>query len=389
MRIFFLDYGYERGLQADAGGFRKLWELARAVTTHGWDATVFYPRLPGREGITDVPARGYRVVDVPILRPVTAYASMFVSAATMARRARPDVVYFRSGLNVLPPMLRSISGARIVLEINADVQEFLRGEGSGADRRRLFALAERRNAATSDLVVTLTPGLARMVVERYAVAPARVRVIPSGTDCDHFVPADAAAARSSLGIDPAAPVVGFVGLFYRHQGVPVLLEALARLRATHGALKGLIVGDGAMRQSWEAETRRLGLTEIVRFTGQVPYARVPAHLAAMDVVVAPFTADRGETSPFKVLDALACARPVVASDIASVRELATDSGALTLVRPDDPAALAAALGQLLADPERRATLGRRGRAFVLAAHDWRRIADRLVGALGGVTEPVR
>src|SRR5207302_1140948 len=77
---------------------------------------------------------------------------------------------------------------------------------------------------------------------------------------------------------------------------------------------GLIVGDGLMREGWQRYARERGVADVVRFAGQVPYAEVPAWLSAMDVVAAPFTADRGETSPFKVLDAMACARPVVASD---------------------------------------------------------------------------
>ena len=388
MRAFFLDYGYEHGLRGDAGGFRKLWELARALSVLGWDTTVFYPRLPGRSAVTDVPASAYGVVDVPVLRPLTAYASMLRAATAAARGGAPDVVYFRSGMNVLPPLLRRLSGARIVLEINADVQEFLSAERAGAGRRWLFALAERLNARASDLVVVLTPGLARMVVERYAVPAARVRVIPSGTDCDHFVPGDASEARRALGISPVDPVVGFVGLFYHHQGVPILLDALARLRTTCPRVNGLIVGDGVARPAWEDHARRLGLTEIVRFTGQVPYASVPRYFQAMDVVVAPFTAARGETSPFKVLDALACARPVVASNLVALQALAAESGAVTLVPPGDAPALADALGALLADAERRESLGQRGREFVCARHDWSRIGEALIAALATAGPPM-
>lgn len=72
-------------------------------------------------------------------------------------------------------------------------------------------------------------------------------------------------------------------------------------------------------------------------------------------VVAPFTSDRGETSPFKILDAMACKRPVIASDLPSVRLLAETSRAIVLVPPDDPKALADAIQDLLADPGRRAS----------------------------------
>jgi glycosyltransferase involved in cell wall biosynthesis len=145
-------------------------------------------------------------------------------------------------------------------------------------------------------------------------------------------------------------------------------------------LLALIVGDGAMRRAWQDTARALHLDDGVRFTGQVPYADAPDYFNAMDVVAAPFTAHRGETSPFKVLDALACARPVVASDLPSVRPLA-ESGAVVLVPPDDPGALADALAALLADPVHRVAMGWKGRGFVEQHASWDRTAARLAEAL--------
>jgi glycosyltransferase involved in cell wall biosynthesis len=383
VRIFFLDYAYERGLSADAGGFRKLWELAAALSRAGHDATVLYPALPGRTPLQAVPAAAYPVIDARALRPLSAYPSMIARAWRLAREQRPDAVYFRSGFNVLPLALRALVGARIVLEVNADTLEFMRGEGRPRWEQRLFARIERWAVRGSDAVVTLTPGLARMLTERYAVAAGRVRVVPSGTDVRHFVPTDAAECRRRLELPSAAFVVGFVGLCYRHQGVPTLLDALARLRNDVPELLGLVVGDGVMRTAWEARARDLGVATLVRFAGQVPYREVPTWLNAMDVVSAPFTADRGETSPFKVLDAMACGRPVVASDLPSVRWLATGSEVLTLVPPDDPGALAGALRALAGDPTRRADLGARGRRFVCAHHSWDRLATALLPSLSG------
>ena len=77
--------------------------------------------------------------------------------------------------------------------------------------------------------------------------------------------------------------------------------------------------------------------------------------------------------------ALACARPVVASDLPSVRPLA-DSGAVVLVPPDDPGALADALAALLADPGHRVAMGWKGRGFVEQHASWDRTASRLAEA---------
>lgn len=382
MKVVFLSYAYEKGLRADMGGFRKLWELAWALKTHGTDVLVFYPKLPGFSPARDVPSRPYPVLDVPLLRPLTAYIMQLFLVAAAGWKDRPDIVYFRSGYNVLALLFKPLLGARLVLEVNADALEYLRVEGAGTVAQWLFRAAEGMNVRRSDQIIALTGGLKRMLVGRYGIPEGKVQVVPSGTDTTHFVPEDRAAARRRIGLAPDRAVVGFTGIFYRHQGVHILLEAIAQLRPAVPALTGLIVGDGVMRPVWEAECRRLGIADAVRFSGQVPYSQVPAYINAMDIVVAPFTADRGETSPFKILDAMACQRPVVSSDLPSVRLLAEKSRAVALVPPDDPKALAEELRNLLADPARGNDLGRQGRTFVLAQHDWDRIGERLAADLG-------
>jgi glycosyltransferase involved in cell wall biosynthesis len=378
MRILLLSYAYEPALTPDAGGFRKLWELGAALSRRGETVEVLYPRLPRQRPLRDVPSRSYGVVDRRLARPLTAYASML--AAALATRPRPDVVYFRAGTNVLPILLRRALGSRVVLEVNADPREFLEVEGAGASARRLARWTLGVSARASDLVVALTPGLARRLIEDFGVPRDKIAVIPSATDPAHFAPVEAAVARRHVGIEPDRPVVGFMGLFYRHQGVPTLLHAMAKLRPGMPRLLALVVGDGVMRRPWQGMARALHIDEGVWFTGQVPYAEAPAYVNAMDVVVAPFTARRGETSPFKVLDALACARPVVASDLPSVRPLSA-SGALVLVPPDDPAALADAVAGLLTDPVHRVAMGWKGRGFVEQHASWDRVAAALVEAL--------
>ena len=383
MRVFFLNYSYERGLNADVGGFRKLWELAWALKNLGHETLVFYPALPGFSPTRDVPCRAYPVLDCPIVRPITAYFSMFGTALASGRRVRPDVVYFRSGLNVLPPLLGRALKAHVILEVNADAAEFHRLEGAPRWRQRLIVAAERLNVRKSDLVIALTPGLKRMLVERYEVPAEKIRVIPSGTDPDHFGTAASEEAKNQIGMDSEQPVVGFVGFFYRHQGVHTLIEAASRILEEAPTTRFLLVGDGVMRAQWEALARRLDVEKAIEFTGQIPYQQMPLYLQAMDVVVAPFTADRGETSPFKVLDAMASCRPVIASDLTSVKALGEESGAVMLVPPEEPEALAEAVLTLLRQPDRRQAMGRAGRDFVCSHYSWDRIARQLVAALEG------
>ncbi len=378
MRIFFLTYSYERGINPDLGGFRKLWELARALNECGHQTHVFYPSLPGFSALRDVPSHAYPVLDISLLRPVTAYISMLWAALVLARQARPDLIYFRSGLNVLPRWLGWLLKARVVLEVNADAAEFHANQGGGWWRGCLIRLIEGQNVRKSDLVIALTTGLKRMLVELYDVSERRITVIPSGTDPGHFAPADRRGAKSKLGLNPEEPVVGFIGIFYRHQGVHTLIQAASSILEEYPMTRFLLVGDGEMRMQWETLAKQNGVDTSIWFTGQIPYEQVPSYLQAMDILVAPFTVDRGETSPFKILDAWASGCPVVASDLPSVRVLEQESDAIALVPPDQNEALSRAVLALLRDPKRREIMGRAGRAHVCEHYSWERIAQQLL-----------
>jgi glycosyltransferase involved in cell wall biosynthesis len=102
----------------------------------------------------------------------------------------------------------------------------------------------------------------------------------------------------------------------------------------------------------------------------------------MTVCVAPFRADRGETSPVKLFDYMACGRPVVASAIPCVGTTFTADSGVELVPPDNPDLLADAVIALLSDPARCAVMGEQGRRFVERTFSWAHIVDRLRRWLG-------
>ena len=201
-------------------------------------------------------------------------------------------------------------------------------------------------------------------------------VVGNGANVERLAPADAAASRRGVGIAPAAPTVGFVGTFFPYQGVATLLAAAPAIRRACPDVRFAIVGDGPAREAWRAAAREAGVADACVFPGQVPYAEVGRWINAMDVCVAPFTAARGETSPLKLFDYLACARPVVVSAIPSVLDDARASGGCVEVPPDDPGSLADAVLGLLRDPAARRRLGDAGRAWVVRERSWAAVAAR-------------
>ncbi|MET8692859.1 glycosyltransferase [Streptomyces bauhiniae] len=193
-------------------------------------------------------------------------------------------------------------------------------------------------------------------------------VVPNGIDLERYSPAPAPAARAELPGLGAGPLVVCVGRLCPQKGQDVLLAAWEQVLTVLPEARLVLVGDGPDR---ERLSRLAGPR--VQFAGEV--ADVLPWYRAADLVVLP---SRWEGMALAPLEALACARPVVLSDVDGARESLPP--ALTgrcLVPPEDPDALASAVTGLLGDAPLRADLGAQGRRHVLTTHDVRLTAERI------------
>ena len=163
-----------------------------------------------------------------------------------------------------------------------------------------------------------------------------------------------------------------------------MLEAFARIHARRSSTRLLMIGEGEQASALFEQATQRGLSSWITWVGRVEYTRVPTWIGAMNVCVAPFCGDRGETSPVKVFDYLACGRPVVASAIPSVTALFSRANGVVLVQPDQIDVLAEAVLDLLARPDEACRLGREGRAFVEQRFGW----DAIIRALRDLIRPV-
>jgi glycosyltransferase involved in cell wall biosynthesis len=155
----------------------------------------------------------------------------------------------------------------------------------------------------------------------------------------------------------------FVGRLAAVKGVVILLEAFARLRAAHPDAQLRLVGDGPERTRLEAQAQTLKLEEAVSFLGYLGQEDVIGELDKADMLVLPSFA---EGVPVVLMEAMASRIPVVASRVAGVQELVEDGVSGYTLPPGDTDALTATLDTLLADSDKRTTMGQAGRARVEA-----------------------
>ncbi|MGW2230073.1 glycosyltransferase family 4 protein [Streptomyces formicae] len=332
---------------------RSLAALPGTVRVHPWAAS----RSPGRTLASEV--RGVRrVVEAVAPDLVHAHSAKAGLAARLALRGRVPTVF--------QPHAWSFEAADGV---------------TGLLARRW----ERAAARWAARIVCVSE--AEWVTGRRAGVTGAYSVVPNGVDPERFAPGDRAAARARL-LPPGhparngAPLVVCVGRLCRQKGQDLLLGAWPSVTGEVPGAHLVLVGEGP-----DSAPLRAGAGRTVTFAGAVADAG-PWYQAA-DVVVLP---SRWEGMALAPLEAMACARPVVITDVNGAREsLPLVDRDRCLVPPENPRALARSLVALLRDGELREQLGARGRRHVLTRHDAERTAEAVTAVYREVlgTAPIK
>jgi glycosyltransferase involved in cell wall biosynthesis len=230
----------------------------------------------------------------------------------------------------------------------------------------------RLGIGMADCCAAVSDPLAEFLVRDVGVPARKVCVVTNGIDTGRFRPGTASDGfRRGLGIGDAAPLIGIVARLAPVKNHDLLLRAFAVVRARFPNAALAIVGDGPLRSRLEARARELGIRGAIHFTGDV---RDPAPVyRAFDVFVLPSLA---EGTSISLLEAMASGACIVATAVGGNAALLADGAAGRLVPSDDPAALAAALVDLLEDRARRCALGRAARARAVTEYSHNRMVDQ-------------
>jgi glycosyltransferase involved in cell wall biosynthesis len=220
-------------------------------------------------------------------------------------------------------------------------------------------------------------------VQTRLARPGAVEVVPSAVELDQIPARPDPAVRAELGIPDGAPIVGTVGRVDLQKAPLDFVRMAALVTRTHPQARFVMVGGGPLEAAVRAEAARLGVDLIL--TGYRPDA--PRLAASFDVFV---IASLYEGLGRALTEALAAARPVVATAVNGVPDLVVPGTTGLLAPPADPAALAAGVAWLLDHPEAGRRMGERGRAQVLdlfAPARMCRLLDRTYCRLLGLPAP--
>ncbi|MGW0336817.1 glycosyltransferase [Streptomyces sp. NPDC003011] len=343
----------------DGGVARVVTDLARAQLAAGLHVTVACPDGPLAPALR---ALGADVRHWEATRsPGPALVREVRRLAQVIENVRPALVHAHSAKAGLAGRLAVRGRVPTVYQPHAWSFEAVGGVTSALALRW-----ERWGARWTSRVVCVSA--AERATGVRAGISSRWTVVPNGIAPERFDPADAGTVRGELlpQVDPAAPLVVCVGRLCRQKGQDVLLTAWDRVRQRVPDARLVLVGDGPERERLRSRAPRS-----VLFAGAV--ADTAPWYRAADLVVLPSLWEGMALAP---LEAMACGRPVVLTDVDGAREsLPPGLAPRCLVPPGDPAALAETVGGLLLDPSLREALGHQGRRHVLSTHDVRLTAE--------------
>jgi glycosyltransferase involved in cell wall biosynthesis len=293
----------------------------------------------------------------------------FFRLVRLIREFRPAIVHTHTAkAGLLGRLAARLAGVPVV--VHTFHGHVLRGY-FGPVKTAVFRSLEKRLGRLADVIVAVSETVKQDLVALGIADGDRIRVVPLGLDLEPFTGSlRKGALRRDARVPADAPLVGMVGRLVPIKDVPTFLEAAARVLQARPDCRFALVGDGEERARLEARTRQMGLADAVSFHGWQP--DMPAVYGDLDVVV---NCSRNEGTPVALIEALAAAKPVVATRVGGTPDLLGEEERGRLVPAGDPESLARAILDTLADPEAATHRALAGRRHVLEWHS----SARLVG----------
>jgi glycosyltransferase involved in cell wall biosynthesis len=371
MRISIISYWHDRDFKNKKGGPIKVIELADNLRDLGHEAILFLPKLGFPERQTGTPVKQIPVIDIPIIRPLFYSMLNLFSLIFYLLKSKPDIIYIRYMLDFFPTLFARLFRIPCIIEVNDEI--YLASSVKG----KIASLCDRINFMCATKIIVLTEGMKGKLIITKGVQTEKIVVSSSATNTRIFYPRSKKDCRRKIGANESSKIIGFAGTFIFNYGIDTLIDSSPKIIEQIPRTKFLIVGSGDAGNYWQKKIRRLGMESYFILPGHVLREEAAIYIGAMDVCIAPYHSSRGETSPVKLFDYFACARPVVASAIKAMGAVRDEFPGLILVKPEDSDALTHSLLDVLENQSLYDAAAMRSKEIVFKKYSWRNIAEEV------------
>jgi len=326
-----------------AGSGRVLANIALGLDREKFNPMVCVSRKGGAIE-TELEAAGIQVIEAPFTVPAKPYLGLLNRCKTVAQVFKPykfDLWHsFHYSDDYSEPIIARLAGSRSWVYTKKSMMWGTR------------AWVLRSLLATR--IIADNHEMPEKFFKQFGLAR-KVRVIPHGVDLALFKPitVDQEAYRAALHLPPSAVLVGLVAHLVPVKGHALLIDAASKCANVHLLLAGR-ANDPSYLSQLQTQADQLGVTGKVHFLGNI--ADMPTFLAHLDIIALP-SLSRGEGCPVVLLEAMACAKACIATDVPGSRDLIEDGISGLLIPPEDSDALARAIQRLSVDRDLCARLG--------------------------------
>jgi glycosyltransferase involved in cell wall biosynthesis len=352
--------------RAVGGTERVLWELATRMPAARFEVHVWLSPAPGVNELASALAEaGIAVERVAEVDSRWDFKGM-LDTWTRLRKLKPALLHVH---HVWPAADRYLTLlARAAGVPHLVVTEHITGEAHSGGQKAL----KRDELRRADAVTAVTGAIVETLVRDYGIQRSRVRVVPNGADLpdEESEAIESKRWRDRYLSTPLKPLWVVAGRLEEQKGHDLLFEALGMILKQGLDFTLVVAGDGSRRSWLEQQALSLRLAPRVQFVGQVE--DVGGLLAAADAVLLP---SRWEGLPLVLLEAMARARPIIATSVGGVPDVIQDGITGTLVPPGDAAALAAALEQLHRKADKAWRMGRTAADTVREHYTWHAVVE--------------
>ncbi|MCC2970549.1 glycosyltransferase [Massilia sp. IC2-476] len=385
-------------------------QLARELARAGHLVDVFTRRDAPEQRLVAQWCENIRVIHVPAGPPryvpkeqMLPHVDAFSRYVTRFARRQPvpyDIVhanFFMSGM--VAQHLKASLGLPFVITFHAlgRVRRLAQGSADTFPIARMRIEAALMRAA--DRIIAECPQDRQDMERLYGAPLSRIAIAPCGFSPDELWPVPMHEARARLGLDDGRFVVLQLGRMVPRKGVDTVIQGVAMLRHRHGVDAQLLVvggnagpstggqpGDDVELARLRSVAADLGVGAHVRFAGQQPRAVLRDYYSAANVF-----ASTPWYEPFGItpVEAMACARPVVGSEVGGIKSTVNDSVTGFLIPSRDPAALADRLARLHRHPDLARAMGEAGRRRACEHYTWRHVATQLAAIYADVLDATR
>ncbi len=236
----------------------------------------------------------------------------------------------------------------------------------------------------ADCIAVVTPAFKDYLAQHWRIPAEKIAIVENGVETDLFTPASPSATqqlRRELGFESKF-VISYIGTMGNAHGLETLLDAASKLRQNRPEFQFLLVGEGAEKKQIQASAQARCLTN-VHFLDQQPRERIPALISASNacLVLLKKTDIFKTVIPTKMLEFMACERPLIVGVEGQAREIMQAAGAGIAIEPENPEALIQAIHHVAANPEAGGMMGKMGREYILKNFSRAATAQKYIGVL--------